>query len=285
MGCLFATAIGSAGGRVSLLLRPPLPATRGEITVESVEGNRTCPVTLDDQNGTSRIEQLLVCTKANDITDAVAGIAHRLKPGAPILLAANGMGYLDWFDRELPDHPIYCCLSTEGAYRIAPLHIRHAGRGRSLIGSPAGLPAPDWLQDWTASFLDVQWENAINRAQWHKLAINCAINPLTALYRCRNGELARNEVLKVLVEQLCDEISIVSAAAGFGDTAATIHRDVAGVIAGTAANRSSMLQDVIAGRTTEINFITGYLLSTAERLNIDAPLHRQLLQQVTELDL
>ena len=282
MGSLYAAALGAAGCAVSLLLRPPVTATRGEVTVESNDGTSTCPVRLESQDTGGQITHLLVCTKAYDIADAVAGVAQRLGPDTPILLAANGMGYLEWFDSHLPHNPVYCCLSTEGAYPIEPLHIRHAGRGSNLIGSPAGLAAPQWLEDWLASSLDVSWEEHIQEAQWHKLAINCAINPLTALHRCRNGELARNDALKVHVRQLCDEISAVSTAAGFTRTAATIHEDVANVIDNTADNRSSMLQDVMAGRSTEIAFITGYLLSTAARVGVDAPLHRRLLREVTD---
>ncbi|RLQ23759.1 2-dehydropantoate 2-reductase [Seongchinamella sediminis] len=280
MGCLFAAALGEAGCRVSLLLRASRPQQQGAITVTTGAGSSSCPVILDSPAGSAAIGHLLVCTKAYDISDAVAGIAHRLDPATPVVLAANGLGYLEWFDTQLPGQPLYCCLSTEGAYRTGPLKVHHAGRGSNLIGSPAGLPAPAWLDDWTASTLDTRWEPRIRDAQWHKLAINCAINPLTAVNRCRNGELARDDRLRAQVTQLCDEISAVSRAAGFSRTAASIHREVATVIANTANNRSSMLQDVLAGRATEIAFITGYLLDTAERLGVAAPLNRRLLQEL-----
>ena len=55
------------------------------------------------------------------------------------------------------------------------------------------------------------------------------------------------------------------------------------VITATAENRSSMLQDAAAGRPTEIDFITGHLLHTAESLGLDAPLNRKLLHGVKAL--
>jgi 2-dehydropantoate 2-reductase len=55
---------------------------------------------------------------------------------------------------------------------------------------------------------------------------------------------------------------------------------VARVIAGTADNRSSMLQDVEHGQPTEIDFITGYLLTVATQHGIDAPHNSALLERV-----
>lgn len=284
MGCLFAGGLASAGCGVSLIVRHTPDASTGAVTIDSDDGSKSYELTLEDPNSATTVSQLLVCTKANDVGAAIAAIAHRILPGAPIVIAANGMGYLDDISTLLPANPVYCCLSTDGAYRLGPLHIRHAGRGSNLIGSPENRPQPEWLQPWKTGFLTVDWSPDINAAQWHKLAINCAINPLTALHRCRNGELARSKQLAEQVTSLCEEISSISAAAGFTRSAGRLRADVMAVIENTADNRSSMLQDVLAGRETEINYITGYLLSTAQRLDMDAPLNKKLLREVMALE-
>ena len=72
----------------------------------------------------------------------------------------------------------------------------------------------------------------------------------------------------------------------YSDTAATTGiSDIYGfaAIENTAQNRSSMLQDVLAGRKTEIEFINGHMLRTARRLDVDAPLNQELLQEVIAL--
>jgi 2-dehydropantoate 2-reductase len=58
---------------------------------------------------------------------------------------------------------------------------------------------------------------------------------------------------------------------------------VAEVIAGTAENRSSMLQDVEAGRSTEIEYITGFLVGEGARLGVTTPLNSTLLDEVRSL--
>jgi 2-dehydropantoate 2-reductase len=119
---------------------------------------------------------------------------------------------------------------------------------------------------------------------WRKLAVNCAVNPLTALHQCSNGELASQPDLARQVALVCNEIARVSATAGFSDTAANIHGWTADVIAGTANNRSSMLQDVTAGRRTENHYITGHLLKIAGRLKVDTPINRAIFEEICEVD-
>ena len=283
MGCLFAAGLVGAGCEINLLLRRRGPTTSAAIKVNSEDKHSSYPVVLEDASGSSSIEHLLVSTKANDMLAAVKSVAHRLQSGVPVILAANGMGYREAIEALLPDNPVFCCLSTEGAYRLAPLHIRHAGHGHNWLGSPAGLPCPDWFTPWQRGPLHSQWQDDIVSAQWHKLAINCAINPLTALHRCRNGQLLQQPELHQQVTLLCEEISHVSAAAGFGKTAATLYDEAIAVITATAENRSSMLQDVQAGRSTEIDFITGYLMQTAASLEIAVPHNQKLFREVQAL--
>ena len=190
----------------------------------------------------------------------------------------------------VPAARIFAGTTTEGAYRIAPLHIRHAGRGTTRLGpldtgqGPpcTAQPAP-WFGDWQGSELDCTWEAHIEAALWQKLAVNCIINPLTAVHRCRNGELASRPELAAEVEALCREVMQVSYAAGFTGTAQQLDRDVAAVIAGTAGNRSSMLEDVTRARETEIDYITGYLLRVADKHGIVAPRTREMYRRVKEL--
>jgi 2-dehydropantoate 2-reductase len=229
------------------------------------------------------IDHLLVTTKAYDVAAAVASVAHRLHPHSVVLPLANGLGFAAQVAAAHPQLSLYSGTTTEGAYRIADLHIRHAGHGLTRIGALTGAAAPPWFTQWSNSPLQCQWEPDIAAALWHKLAINCAINPLTALHRCHNGELAANAELRKAVGALCDEIAAVSRAAGHVAMAQHIHTDTAKVIAATASNRSSMLQDVLAGRRTEIDYITGHLTTVAGQLDIAIPNNSALLQKINEL--
>jgi 2-dehydropantoate 2-reductase len=112
---------------------------------------------------------------------------------------------------------------------------------------------------------------------WQKLAVNCVINPLTALHRCPNGELNNDPERSSQVAALCREVREIACAAGMAAAVADLHQIVTQVISSTATNRSSMLQDVLAGRPTEIDYINGYLVKIADAQHLEASMNRRLL--------
>lgn len=131
-------------------------------------------------------------------------------------------------------------------------------------------------------------------AQWQKLAVNAVINPLTVLLDCRNGELfAKMEVL-ALVEPLIMEIAHVMQAVlraqgpSVGAQVAPrldaerLRAAVLEVGHRTADNVSSMRQDRLAGRETEIDAINGYLVSQGVKYDVPCPLNARIVQLVKD---
>ncbi|RLA47693.1 MAG: 2-dehydropantoate 2-reductase [Gammaproteobacteria bacterium] len=285
IGCLFATALHRSGCTTTLLLRDSASKSTSSVLVQR-SGAITeiqLPVSATGDNGP--ITHLLVTTKAYDVRGAVAAVAHRLNSDTRLLLLVNGMGLAEALREDYPTLDIYCGTTTEGAYRIAPLHIRHAGTGQTRIGKPGQTEPAPWFRQWSRALDSCVWDANIERALWLKLAINCVINPLTAIHDCHNGDLARRPELTMEVGRLCDEIAAISNAAGYVNAAADLEQAVTGVIADTANNRSSMLQDVQGGRRTEIDYITGYLLAVAGRCGIAAPRNKSLFERVHNIEL
>ncbi len=280
MGCLYAQALQRSGCATTLVMRRGTKARSVSVIVEE-DGRRSeerLPVITPESR--EPVTHLLVTTKAYDVREAVAGVAHLLDKQAVVLLLVNGLGLAEQLLEDWPALDVYCGTTTEGAYNLAAHHICHAGRGETRIGRGGQAAAPGWFTHWARALDSCIWDTQIADALWSKLAVNCVINPLTALHGCRNGELASRGDLAHEVNVLCDEVARVSRAAGFGSVADSLASTVAAVIAGTAGNRSSMLQDVDNGRRTEIDYITGYLLKVANHHHIDAPHNKSLLQRI-----
>ncbi len=114
--------------------------------------------------------------------------------------------------------------------------------------------------------------------------MNAAINPLAALLRVPNGELARRPSARVLMEELAREGATVADQAGivlpYADAAARALE----VAQATAHNRSSMLQDVERGRRTEIDAINGAIVIQAQRVGSAAPLNGAAWRLVQALE-
>jgi 2-dehydropantoate 2-reductase len=193
------------------------------------------------------------------------------------------MGVLEQLSAQDPELNLLAGTTTEGAY-IDDDTLVHAGLGDTLIGRQ-GQPAPGWFAPFADSAERISWTADIDDALWKKLLINCAINPLTAMHRCRNGSLLDNPALRAQVELLCEELAAVSAARGSARGASCALNWALAVIQRTADNQSSMLQDVLQGRETEIRYITGYLVSEARRLGVPCPRNAALLAQLDSASL
>ncbi len=277
IGRLFACKLQHLGLAPVLVLRE---GARGDtiITRRWDEREESIPVTTVGVEALEpgEITGLLVTTKVNHAVAAVEACLPALAEGAPVILLHNGMGVLEELRRNHPTLSLYAGTTTDGAYRDGEVLV-HAGLGETDIG---GGEVPDWFAPFESGEERVRWCEDIDAALWKKLLINCAINPLTALHRCRNGALLDNPALRAEVELLCEELAAVSAARGNARGAGCALDWALGVIQRTADNQSSMLQDVLNGRETEIRYITGYLVSEAERLGVPVPRNAALLRQL-----
>lgn len=287
MGSLWASLLTLAGEPVTLVLRAgSYPAQYSGICLESVHGQTlNVPVPLIEAEKTSEIRHLIICTKAFNTVDAVASVRHAFTPDCEIVMLQNGMGQQQVISELLPDANIYCALSTEGSWLRSRFHVVHAGEGKTLIGAfsdKATLAGAHTIAAVMSGAAQTDANANIREPLWEKLAINCAINGLSALNNCRNGDLVSDKQLNVRFRALCAELETVFSALGHAAIAAAIPARAAEVALATAANRSSMLQDFSAGRRTEIDYINGFLVDEADRAGIPCPLNRALVRELKE---
>lgn len=279
IGSLFAAFLQRGGIEVVLLDHRGDGVDSRSIDIDGLEpsGRFTFPVGPVD--APEYIDHLLVTTKAYAVLPAMASVHHRLRDTANVVLMVNGMGLDTAISTVHPGLSLTLATTTEGAYRHADGRVCHAGSGSTLVGAAgAATAAPPWFIAFSGSVPNCRWENDMTACLWRKLAINAAINPLTAVLGCTNGELAGEPANRV--RALCAEITAVAEAAGMARAVAELERIVFDVIRSTAANRSSMLQDVAAGRPTEIEYITGWLVEQASNLGVDVPNNARLLEAV-----
>lgn len=283
IGRLAACKLKRMGLESSLVVRGrQRSAVRQRLRRENTESEILLPCLGVDSLAPGEVKALLVTTKANQAVSAIASLLPALAASAPVVLLHNGMGVLEQLGSAHPSIDLYAGTTTEGAYREGDILV-HAGLGDTVIGRQ-NEPEPAWFHPWSASTERCRWDPDIDQALWRKLLINCAINPLTAVHRCRNGYLLDNPALRAELELLCEELAAISAARGNAKGASCALDWALSVAQATAPNQSSMLQDVELGRATEIEYISGYLVREARRLGVPAPRNERLLAQVRALD-
>lgn len=266
LGSLWACRLARAGKAVQLILRDEqaLAAYRaaGGLTLIEHDVPGHYAIAAQTCANPGPIHRLLIACKAYDCAAAVAAIAPHLAPGAELILLQNGLGSQDQVAQQVPQARCIHASSTEGAYREAPYTVRFAGQGFNWLGDPLQPAPPDWLDDLHEAGIPAQWTVDILTRLWRKLALNCAINPLTVLHDCRNGGLLAH---LAEVDALCAELSLLLERCGQPLAATDLAEDVQRVILATAANYSSMYQDARAARRTEIRYLLGHACASATR--------------------
>ncbi len=272
-------------------------AARG-ITVEEpgVGGTWTVAVgiravTLDAVPGTGGsgdgFDLVLVLVKAHQ-TPAVTTVAARaVAPGGLVITLQNGLGHLEALVAGgVPESQVVVGVTAAGASAgDAPDRVRAGGPGWTVLGVGAARRAAvegaaDRLR---AAGFDTTVEADVAAPLWRKLAVNCAINPLTALLSVPNGELLARPGARATLAAAAREVGQVAAALGIdiGADPAALAVEVA---RNTAANRSSMLQDVERGAPTEVDAITGAVVRHGRRLGVPTPVNADLWRRVRALD-
>jgi len=208
---------------------------------------------------------VIVLVKAAD-TAAAAAIAARMQPQG-VLSLQNGLT-ADVLRAHCAAPRVDQGITTEGAYRDDE-QVWPSGAGETLV--PVGFEHVAAML--LRAGLQARVEPDIVRARLAKLLVNLAINPLAALFRVPNGALL-DPPCRVLLDTLVREALPVLHAHDLDlDEAAALAR-VHSVATATARNRASMLQDVLAGRRTELDAITGALLRMADAGGFEVPTHR-----------
>ncbi|UAX00080.1 2-dehydropantoate 2-reductase [Halopseudomonas nanhaiensis] len=274
LGLLWAARLTAAGLACRMILRDGEASAKWQrlgasVSLRDSAGEQVFTIPAEPAMSSGPIDRLVLATKAYSVTDALRSIAHRLHPSSDILLLQNGLGSQQAACDLLPAQRILFASVTDGAWLADSQTVIWAGKGLTRVGDPRGLPEPDWLASLRASGFTCQWEPDILPVLWEKLAVNCAINPFTALHDCANGLVPARAGPRL--PSLLDELQQLLTANGMPDVARRLPRTVQDVIERTAANSSSMRQDVAAGRRTEIDYLLGFACRSACEAGLSLP--------------
>ncbi len=211
--------------------------------------------------------------------------AHQLKECLAedelVLTLQNGLGNYETLIQSLGLSRVSLGTTTAGATLLSPGLVKEAGEGIISIEQNQALgPLEAALR--SAKF-DVQIVDDPKSLVWGKLVVNAAINPLTALLQVTNGELLERPSAREMMRRLAQEVAQVACAENIKLPFADPITAAEAVARKTAANRSSMLQDVLRGAPTEINAICGAVMKIAQKHGIDTPANQICWELVTAL--
>lgn len=119
---------------------------------------------------------------------------------------------------------------------------------------------------------------------WAKMLYNCALNGLGAILDVSYGELANSEYTRGIMEGICREVFLVMSAAGYKThwpaAEEFLNTFYGRLVPDTAGHKSSTLQDILAGKRTEIDALNGAVISLAQKHGIEVPFNRAVYNMV-----
>ena len=284
IGLFIAYALERAGVRATLIYRNRLR----KILVEKTGGPKF-KVGLNTYNLSHRLSFLnaeksgsydivFITTKAYDFKDAIIEAARILKKRGVAVSMQNGIGLLEQSERLVGVSHSIAAIVTYGATRLDIATSELKGIGNIYIGqrtrdvNPLLYKVTNLLR---GGELDIKIVDDIDGFRWLKVLVNAAIGPITTIFREKNSIILENKYANRLAVFVVNEgIEVVNRQ----DIRLPKNpvEELLNVVKRTAENRSSMLQDVIAGRHTEIDYINGAIIEHGRLHNVPTPINETL---------
>jgi 2-dehydropantoate 2-reductase len=240
----------------------------------------------------SNFALVLVTTKSTDSAAAAEALAAGLTGAPPIVLCQNGWGNAEVFAARFPEKQIWNARVITGFVRSTPWRVEVTAHAEPVsVGSLFGAdPAP--VEPLCAALrrggLPAETTTRIAEVLWAKLLYNGCLNALGAILGVPYGALGDSAHSRGVLEAVAREIFSVMHAAGYAtrwpDADAYLTSLYAELLPPTREHESSTLQDLRAGKRTEIDALNGAVVRLGDKLGVATPVNRALCSLIRFLE-
>jgi 2-dehydropantoate 2-reductase len=292
MGSLFGALLAEGGHKVWLcdIWQDHINALKQNgLKIEREGETRTVRLNAaSDPRQIGESELVLIFVKSTQTQSAAQSAALLADRNGWVMTLQNGMGNAEIIAEHTPSNRVLAGTTSHGATMLRAGSIRHAGAGPTTVGMWAGGAkefqiARQIADQFTQAGIETAAVEAVRPVIWDKLLVNVGINAITALTGIKNGQILDLESTREISRVAVEEAAAVAQAQGI-----EIRKDpvahVFQVAAATAANRSSMGQDVDHRRPSEIKAINGFVVREAGRMGLTAPVNQTLSALVETME-
>ncbi|HNX09170.1 MAG TPA: 2-dehydropantoate 2-reductase [Methanothrix sp.] len=246
-----------------------------------------CFASLEELDASNFAPKLvIVCVKTHALPALCqellqSGLLQSRLKDATFILLMNGMGNRDVFRMlNLPASRVLEGIAIMGVRFAENGRIELKGMGKTVLEDEIKeLEKRELTERFVEKGFEIEFSKNFKEQQYGKLFANAAINPITAL-TCQKNSIVLSQALRNTVHGLISEAVKVAAKDDIMRDEEEVIKEVYSVAEKTRANTSSMLQDVLNGKKTEIDAINGYIIRQAKKHGIDAPVNEALYELV-----
>ncbi|PIP18588.1 MAG: 2-dehydropantoate 2-reductase [Candidatus Omnitrophica bacterium CG23_combo_of_CG06-09_8_20_14_all_41_10] len=291
MGCLLAAFLSKSKEDIWFLDHSKERAakiTQTGISLEGISGNWQVKIKASaDTKEIGQADLIIICVKSYDTKQAIIHSKALIGENSTVLTLQNGIGNIEIIAEAIGNEKVIGGVTNLGVTLLEVGKVRHAGKGETIIGRIDGKMTAQ-MRSIREIFNRVGLEAKISRdikgLIWSKLIVNVGINALTAITRLQNGRLAEFEgTRRIMREAVTEAIRIAKRKRiklTFDDPLAKVEA----VAEATSTNISSMLQDVLRKKRTEIDFINGVIVRQGHELGIPVPVNQMLVDLVKTIE-
>jgi len=222
---------------------------------------------------------LILTVKSYDTESAILQVKKIIDKDTIVLSLQNGLNNIDIIKQYINYENIIAGVTTHGAFFSKPGVIKHTGIGTTILGELNGKKTDriyNIINCFNRSEIETVLAKDIIKEIWYKAIINSSINPLTAIFNCKNGYLLENPILEKFVEKICEESTDIAYSNGIKLSFNNAIKKTKEVIKNTSDNYSSMLQSIKNYKKTEIDSINGKLVEIGKTYKTDISLNQIL---------
>ncbi len=229
---------------------------------------------------------VIVFVKATFTMSALDGDKNLIGPDTYLMTLQNGGGHEDTLSTFTDKAHVVIGTTQHNAARTGDGRVRHGGSGPTIIGSAGGAtsklqPIVDMLN---ACGIEARSDDDVQRLIWDKVFTNVSASALTGIFQMPLGFVTRNEHAWRLCERLVREAVDVANASGFAFDLNQKLAEVRRVCETSPAGITSIQADIAAGRRTEVDTITGFVVKASRRCGVPAPSHEFVQDAVHALE-
>jgi len=226
---------------------------------------------------------LIVAVKSYDTESAIREAVDIVGDKTIVLSLQNGIDNIPRITSYIEADKVLAGITTEAVTFLRAGTIEHTGKGLTLIGEINGR-ITSRLKKISEIFNSVGLTTKITEniwdEIWSKAIINSCINPITAVFDIKNGEIIKHPILYSIAETICRESTKVAVARGIEVSEEDTLKKLRQVIENTSENYSSMVQSLRKRKPTEIDSINGIIVKEGKKKGIDTSINELFLKMV-----
>lgn len=292
IGRLLGAYIGKGGNSVTLVEpNPEVAQALNEQGVGLLEFDATSPDApsyspiraVTDGSELTSCDLVILAVKSFDTLQAVQQVSHLVTDHSPLLSLQTGLGNLELMERVVGRQNIIGGFTFMSGTSLGPSVVRNGGAGKTYIGELDGRVTERVKRLNTllnqCSLPSTTVKRVIGRL-WCKVIVYSAINAVTAILRVRNGELLQHLESITLLKRLIDEGEKVAQAQAIDLVFPDLYELLFDTCRKSSDNLSSMFQDILNKKRTEIDAQCGALVAFGEEVGVKTPTQQTMVELV-----